>query len=227
MEKVYIFLHRVCDLTAQITNSNYVNGAEKFPFYNSSKSGDCITETLYNNKKFPFCNSGFTGDSTTETFYVNISNIPTCRIETAMFNNDDMSDFSIKMRNMRLDCNMTAAELSNKTGVNTSTISRYENNLFSYDKINIDILSTLSVACGQDEDYLLTPFLKFKKYHKQILQQYLIENNLSKKQLAELCGVSYTLVKSWFNKEKRSPSYELWQTTFMDYTLNWFEQFVD
>ena len=107
MEKVYIFLHRVCDLTAHITNSNYVNGAEKFPFYNSSKSGDCITETLYNNKKFPFYNGGFSGDSTTETLYVNISNIPTCRIETAMFNNDDMSDFSIKMRNMRLDCNMT------------------------------------------------------------------------------------------------------------------------
>ena len=41
--------------------------------------------------------------------------------------------------------------------------------------------------------------------------------------ISELCGVSYTLVKTWFNKEKRSPSYELWQTTFMDYTLSWLE----
>lgn len=204
MEKVCIFLHRVCDLTAQVTNAGCLSGAERFPFYNRRTVSNCETETIY----------------------LNIPNIPTCRVETSMFN-DDISTFSIKMRNMRLNCNMTAAELSNKTGVNASTISRYENNLFSYDKINIDILSALSVACGQDEDYLLTPFLKFKKYHKQILQQYLTDNNLSKKQLAQLCGVSYTLVKNWFDKEKRSPSYQLWQTTFMKYTLNWLNQQVN
>lgn len=128
---------------------------------------------------------------------------------------------------MRLSCNLTAVELSLKTGIHTSTISRYENNQFSYDKIDIDTLSILSLACNKNEDYLLTPFLMFKKYHKEILQQFLIDNNISKLQLAELCGVSYTLVKTWFNKEKRSPSYQLWQTTFMEYTLHWLEQQID
>ena len=96
---------------------------------------------------------------------------------------------------------MTAIELSNKTGVHTATISRYENNQFSLDKIDIDTLSCLSIACGKNEDYLLTPFLMFKKNHTEILNQYLIDNNISKKKLSELCSVSYTLVKTWFNKE--------------------------
>ena len=134
---------------------------------------------------------------------------------------------SAKIRNMRLECNMTAIELSNKTGVHTATISRYENNQFSLDKIDIDTLSCLSIACEKNEDYLLTPFLMFKKYHTEILNQYLIDNNISKKKLSELCSVSYTLVKTWFNKEKRSPSYELWQTTFIDYTLGWLEHNIN
>lgn len=152
--------------------------------------------------------------------------MPTCRIETSIFNNS-ISDLSAKIRDMRLSCNLTAIELSRRTGVHTATISRYENDNFSYDMIDIDTLSILSVACGKDGDFLLTPFLKFKKYHKGILKQFLIDNSLSKKQLAELCGVSYTLVKTWFNKEKRSPSYEVWQTTFREYSLNWFSQKVD
>lgn len=201
MEKISIFLQKVCNITAQITGSNDV---EKFPFYNNRHCGSCKTETIY----------------------TNISNVPTCRIETSIFNNS-ISDLSAKIRDMRLSCNLTATELSRKTGVHTATISRYENDNFSYDMIDIDILSILSVACGKDVDYLLNPYLKFKKYHKDILQQFLIDNNISKKQLAELCGVSYTLVKTWFNKEKRSPSYELWQTTFREYSLNWFSQKVD
>ena len=147
-------------------------------------------------------------------------------MDTSYFNNNP-SELSAKIRNMRLECSMTATELSNKTGVNSTTISRYENDQFSIDKIDIDILSRLSIACGKDENYLLTPFLIFRKYHKQILEQYLIDNNISKKQLSQLCGVSYTLVKTWFNKEKRSPSYELWQTTFEDYVLDWLKHNID
>ena len=203
MEKICIFLERVCDATAQIANSKE-NGAEKFPFYNNRYSGTCKTETI----KFE------------------INNVPTCRMDTSYFNNS-LSELSAKIRNMRLECNITATELSNKTGVNSTTISRYENDQFSIDKIDIDILSRLSIACDKDENYLLTPFLMFKKYHKQILEQYLIDNNISKKQLSQLCGVSYTLVKTWFNKEKRSPSYELWQTTFEDYVLDWLKHNID
>lgn len=162
----------------------------------------------------------------TETIYNQILSVPTCRIETSLFYNE-ISDFSAKIRNMRLSCNLTARELSHITGINASTISRYENNKFSYDKIDINILSVLSVACGKDDDYLLNPFLKFKKYHREILKQFLVDNNISKKQLAELCEVSYSLVKNWFNKEKRSPSYQLWQTTFKDYTLNWFSHNIN
>lgn len=147
-------------------------------------------------------------------------------MDTSYFNNS-LSELSAKIRNMRLECNITATELSNKTGVNSTTISRYENDQFSIDKIDIDILSRLSIACDKDENYLLTPFLMFRKYHKQILEQYLIDNNISKKQLSQLCGVSYTLVKTWFNKEKRSPSYELWQTMFEDYVLNWLKHNID
>ena len=207
MERICIFLHRVCDVSAHIANPKCKNGnsADMFPFYNHSSVDDCKTETLQ----------------------VEIPNVPTCRMETSMFYDNDLSEISMKIRDMRLSCNMTAVELSNKTGVHIATISRYENNQFSYDKIDIDSLSILALACNKNEDYLLTPFLKFKKYHKQILQQYLIDNNLSKIQLAELCNVSYTLVKTWFNKEKRSPSYELWQTTFREYSLNWFEHKID
>lgn len=201
MEKISIFLQRVCDITAQITGSSDV---VKFPFYNHSNCGSCKTETIY----------------------TNIPKVPTCRIETSIFNNS-ISDLSAKIRDMRLSCNLTATELSRRTGVHTATISRYENDNFSYDMIDIDTLSILAVSCGKDMDYLLNPYLKFKKYHKEILQKFLIDNNISKKQLAELCGVSYTLVKTWFNKEKRSPSYEVWQTTFREYSLNWFSQKVD
>lgn len=201
MEKIFIFLRRVCDITAQITGSSDV---VKFPFYNHRHCGSCKTETIY----------------------TNIPKVPTCRIETSTFNNS-ISDLSAKIRDMRLSCNFTAAELSRRTGVHTATISRYENDNFSYDMIDIDTLSILAVSCGKDVDYLLSPYLKFKKYHKDILQQFLIDNKLSKRQLAELCCVSYTLVKTWFNKEKRSPSYEVWQTTFREYSLNWFAQKVD
>lgn len=198
MEKIFIFLQKVCDSEAQITDLK--NGAKLFPFYDYCNCCTCKTET--------------------------INNIPTCRIETSYFYND-ISELSTKIRNMRLKCNMTAIELSNKTGVNSSTISRYENNQFSIDKIDIDTLSRLSISCGENEDYLLTPFLMFKKYHKQILKQYLIDNNISKRQLSQLCNVSYTLVKTWFNKEKRSPSYELWQTTFKDYVLDWLKHNIN
>lgn len=201
MEKISIFLQRVCDITAQITGSSDV---VKFPFYNYRHCGSYKTETIY----------------------TNISNVPTCRIETSIFNNS-ISDLSTKIRDMRLSCNLTEAELSRRTGVHTATISRYENDNFSYNMIDIDTLSILAVSCGKDMDYLLNPYLKFKKYHKEVLQQFLIDNKLSKRQLAELCGVSYTLVKTWFNKEKRSPSYELWQTTFREYSLNWLSQKVD
>ena len=206
MEKICIFLRRVCDVSAQVINPKYIDGnsAELFPFYNNRCCSACETETLN----------------------VEINNVPTCRIDTSYFNNG-ISELSAKIRNMRLECNMTAVDLSNKTGVHPATISRYENDQFVINQIDIDVLSCLSIACDKSEDYLLTPFLMFKKYHKQILEQYLVDNNISKHKLSELCGVSYTLVKTWFNKEKRSPSYELWQTTFEEYTLSWLKHNIN
>lgn len=133
--------------------------------------------------------------------------------------NNESDSLNSKITQMRLSRNMSAKELADKININSATLSRYERGKFSIERIDINILQNIAIACGYEIDSLLTPFLKFKLYKDQILTDYITINNISKSELAKQLNVSYTLVKSWFTNKNRSPSHNVWQTAFKDFTL--------
>ncbi|MGN1480726.1 helix-turn-helix domain-containing protein [Porcipelethomonas sp.] len=128
---------------------------------------------------------------------------------------------------MRLSSNMSKKDLALKSGISISTLSRYENGRYDINNINTDILQNLAITCGKDKLFLFTPYLKFKLYKNEILNAYINEFNISKYQLSKYLDLSYTLVKSWFNKKNRSPSYDIWQTAFKKFSLKWIEQNIN
>lgn len=131
------------------------------------------------------------------------------------------------MISLRLSKNLTAKDVSEKIGTCTSTISRYENNQITPEHTDLDLLKKYALCSGADEYYLFDDYLIFRNFKDNILNEYIIEKNITKTQLSKELSVSKTLVLSWFNKENRSPSHELWQTAFKNFTLSWVEKNFD
>lgn len=138
-----------------------------------------------------------------------------------------ITDIGKHMVSLRLSKNLTAKDVSEKIGVCTSTISRYENNQITSEHIDLELLKKYALCCEANEYCLFDEYLIFRSFKNNILNEYIIENNITKTQLAKELSVSKTLVLSWFNKENRSPSRELWQTAFKDFTLCWVEKNFD
>lgn len=137
------------------------------------------------------------------------------------------TDIGERMISLRLSKNLTAKIVAEKIGICTSTISRYENNQITSEHTDLELLKKYALCCGADEYYLFDGYLIFRNFKDNILSEYIIEKNITKSQLSKELSVSKTLVLSWFNKENRSPSRELWQTAFRDFTLSWIEKNFD
>ncbi len=125
------------------------------------------------------------------------------------------------MTAMRLSHSLLATEIAERININTSTISRYENGHFTFEQADIDMLERYAVACGEDKHSLFTQYLLFRKYHKQILQAYIKEQGVMKSELGKLLGVSKTLALTWFNKENRCPSLNLWEERLNEFSVEW------
>lgn len=124
---------------------------------------------------------------------------------------------------MRLSHSLTATQIAQKIKVNTSTISRYENGHFTIEQADTGILERYALACGEDRHSLFNDYLLFRKYHKQILQAYIKKRGITKSELGKFLGVSKTLVLTWFNKENRCPSAEVWEKGLREFTTDWFK----
>ena len=131
------------------------------------------------------------------------------------------------MISLRLSKNFTAKVVAEKIGICTSTISRYENNQITPEHTDLKLLKKYALCCGVDEHYLFDEYLIFRSFKDNILNEYITQKNITKTQLSKELSVSKTLVLSWFNKENRSPSHEMWQTAFKDFTLSWIEKNFD
>ncbi len=125
------------------------------------------------------------------------------------------------MTAMRLSNSLLATEIAERIGVNTSTISRYENGHFTLELADLDMLERYALSCCEDRFALFTDYLLFRKYHKQILQSYIEEKAIQKSALGRELGVSKTLALSWFNKENRCPSIKLWEDKLKVYANEW------
>lgn len=136
----------------------------------------------------------------------------------------DLYDIGKRMISLRLSKNLLAKDVARKIGICTSTISRYENNQISSEHIDLDLLKKYALCCGTDEYYLFNEYLIFRNFKNKILNEYINEKNITKTMLSKELSVSKTLVLSWFNKENRSPSRELWQTAFKSFTLSWIKK---
>ena len=131
------------------------------------------------------------------------------------------------MTALRLLKNLTAKSIAEKIEVNVSTISRYENNQFTHERADLELLKSYAVSCGENKYFLFDEYLLFREFKSAILNAYIAENNITKTKLSQELTVSKTLVLSWFNKENRSPSHELWQTAFKDFTSLWIKENLD
>ena len=125
------------------------------------------------------------------------------------------------MAAMRLCHSISSIEIAEKIKVNVSTISRYENGHFTFEKADLDMLERYALSCNQDRHSLFTDYLLFRKYHKQILQAYIEKQGLTKSELGKLLGVSKTLVLTWFNKENRCPSLKVWEDKLKEFSVEW------
>jgi hypothetical protein len=213
-EKTLIFLFRANN---ESETCLVCSNDKKFPFYNKRGCCNCKTETKY--------------VSNIEQEYIAKTKIPTCRYETKYFINNDTcltteQAIGKKIFTLRMSKNLYAKTVASEVGIGHTTIYRYENGIFKEENIDVDVLVKLSVFLTGGKYAFLTDFLMFKYFKQKILSDYIIENNLSKKGLSVQLGVSHTLVKTWFNKEKRSPSYNLWQTAFKEYSLDWIKHNV-
>lgn len=125
------------------------------------------------------------------------------------------------MTAMRLSNSLLATEIAERIGVNTSTISRYENGHFTLELADLDMLERYALSCGEYRFALFTDYLLFRKYHKQILQSYIEVRAIQKSALGRELGVSKTLALSWFNKENRCPSMKLWEDKLKNFANKW------
>ncbi len=137
------------------------------------------------------------------------------------------TDIGKRMILLRLSKNLTAKVVAEKIGICTSTISRYENNQITPEHTDLELLKKYALCCEADKYYLFDEYLIFRNFKDNILNEYIIQKNITKTQLSKELSVSKTLVLSWFNKENRSPSREMWQTAFKDFTLSWLEKNFD
>ncbi len=125
------------------------------------------------------------------------------------------------MTAMRLSKSLLTTETAKTFGVNTSTISRYENGRFTLELADLDMLERYATVCGKDRYSLFTDYLLFRKYHKQVLQAYIDARGIQKSALGKEMGVSKTLALTWFNKENRCPSMKLWEERLKGFTKEW------
>ena len=86
------------------------------------------------------------------------------------------------------------------------------------------MLESYAEACGEDRYSLFNYYLIFRKFSKQILNDYISENNITKSDTAKVFGVSKTLALNWFNKENRCPSMKLWEDKLKEFTVEWIER---
>lgn len=128
------------------------------------------------------------------------------------------------MTAMRLSKSLLATETAKTLGVNTSTISRYENGRFTLELADLDMLERYATVCGKDRYSLFTDYLLFRKYHKQVLQAYIDARGIQKSALGKEMGVSKTLALTWFNKENRCPSMKLWEERLKGFAEEWLEK---
>ena len=130
------------------------------------------------------------------------------------------------MTKMRLCRSISAKEIAEKIKVNVSTISRYENGRFTFEKADLDMLERYALACNQDKHSLFTDYLLFRKYHKQILSAYIEKQGITKSELGKLFGVSKTLALTWFNKENRCLSFKVWEERLKEFSGEWIKNYV-
>ena len=62
-------------------------------------------------------------------------------------------------------------------------------------------------------------YCEFRKCADLVVRAFAKSQNISLRQLAKNCGVSYTTVKYWTSK-RNSPSHEQYETVFREYFLN-------
>lgn len=160
------------------------------------------------------------------------SRINTSKIENISFDSQNCikkfnKNTGDKMTALRLSKDLTAKSIAEKIKVNVSTISRYENNQFTQERADLELLKSYAVSCGENKYFLFDDYLLFREFKSAILNAYIIENNITKTRLSQELTVSKTLVLSWFNKENRSPSHELWRTAFKDFTSLWIKENLD
>lgn len=62
-------------------------------------------------------------------------------------------------------------------------------------------------------------YCEFRKCADLVVRAFAKSQNISLRQLAKNCGVSYTTVKYWTSK-RNSPSHEQYEAVFREYFLN-------
>ncbi len=129
-----------------------------------------------------------------------------------------------RMTALRLSKNLLAKDISEKIGCCTSTISRYENDQITSEHTDLELLKKYALCCGADKYSLFDEYLIFREFKNCILNEYLAKRNITKTCLSQELSVSKPLVLSWFSKQNRSPSHELWQTAFKEFTLVWIKK---
>lgn len=129
-----------------------------------------------------------------------------------------------RMTALRLSKNLLAKDIAEKIGFCTSTISRYENDQITSEHTDLELLKKYALCCGADKYFLFDGYLIFREFKNCILNEYITERNITKTRLSQELSVSKPLVLSWFSKQNRSPSHELWQTAFKEFTLVWIKK---
>ncbi len=122
-----------------------------------------------------------------------------------MKGNSDLSTIGSRIKYYRLLNNFTQEELADRSGLDRSTIIRYENNLVDH---SIDILDKICKV------FKIEPFTLYDDYLKFISSDYgniikKLRNNLgvTQKEFGEILGVHRKTVARW-EKEQLYPTRE-------------------
>ena len=119
------------------------------------------------------------------------------------------------LKEARLERGLSIAEICRKTNLSYDNYIKYEKNIVKPQYMNLSTLQKISKMLGIN---LIDDYQLFKQNSSQIIKQYMTNNHLTVKRMAEIMNTSQTTIKNW-RRGICSPSYYKWEKYFKDYKI--------
>lgn len=133
--------------------------------------------------------------------------------------NAELKSIGDKIKYARLTARLNTYEVSQRAGIDTTTLCRYERDRVTEEHIDYNILIRIAEACGVDRFCFFDEYQTFRYHSAEIVRSYIKENKLTSEKLAHQLNVSISAVKRW-RRGECSPSHKHWESVFRDYFIN-------